>query len=239
MKVNIIQCTSVRSKCMMFFHFLFNVPMSQIDALKSPYSIVEERFNAITHALGFIAALVGLVFLLTKAQGAYAQLIVSIYAIAMLLMFLSSTLYHAVSHPNAKQILKKIDHVAIYLLIAGTYTPFMLLSVGGWLGLTATALIWLVALAGILFKCFAKGRFPKLSVITYLLMGWFAVAFIYPLYQALPSGGMWLLVLGGLCYTVGVLFYIAKQRQFTHAIWHGFVVAGCLCHFFAIYYYVI
>ena len=213
--------------------------MSQIDTLKAAYSTLEERCNAITHGLGFVVALVGLVFLLTKAQGAYAQLIVTVYAVSMLLMFLSSTLYHAVSHPNTKQVLKVIDHVAIYLLIAGTYTPFMLLSVGGWLGKTATVLIWLVALAGILFKCFARGRFPKLSVITYLLMGWFAVLFIYPLYQALPAGGMWLLVMGGLCYTVGVLFYIAKKIQFTHAIWHAFVVGGCLCHFFAIYHYVI
>jgi len=213
--------------------------MPQQKQSTTPYTMVEEWFNTSTHCIGFIVALVGLVFLLTKAQGAYAQLIVSVYAVSMLLMFLSSTLYHAVSHPNTKQVLKIIDHVAIYLLIAGTYTPFMLLSVGGWLGKTATVLIWLVALAGIVFKCFARGRFPKLSVITYLLMGWFAVLFIYPLYQALPAGGMWLLVMGGLCYTVGVLFYIAKQIQFTHAVWHAFVVGGCLCHFFAIYHYVI
>ena len=213
--------------------------MPQQKLSTTPYTMVEEWFNASTHCIGFIVALVGLVFLLTKAQGAYAQLIVSVYAVSMLLMFLSSTLYHAVSHPNTKQVLKIIDHVAIYLLIAGTYTPFMLLSIGGWLGKTATVLIWLVALAGILFKCFARGRFPKLSVITYLLMGWFAVLFIYPLYQALPAGGMWLLVMGGLCYTVGVLFYVAKKIQFTHAIWHAFVVGGCLCHFFAIYHYVI
>ena len=184
-------------------------------------------------------SVIGFVFLLINAQGLYAQIVVSIYAAAMLLMFLSSTLYHAVALPNAKQVLKKIDHIAIYLLIAGTYTPFMLLSVGGWLGITATVLIWLVALVGILFKCFATGRFPKLSVITYLLMGWFAVLYIYPLYQALSGEGMWLLVFGGLCYTLGVLFYVAKKIQFTHAIWHAFVVGGCLCHFFAIYHYVI
>jgi hemolysin III len=213
--------------------------MSQINKLQTTYSLIEERFNALTHGLGFIAAVIGLVFLLIKAQGCYEQVVVSIYAAAMLLMFLSSTLYHAVSQPNAKLVLKKIDHIAIYLLIAGTYTPFMLLSVGGWLGITATVLIWLVAFAGILFKCFARGRFPKLSLITYLLMGWFAVLFIYPLYQSLAGGGMWLLVLGGLSYTLGVLFYVAKKIQFTHAIWHAFVVGGCLCHFFAIYHYVI
>ena len=213
--------------------------MSQRDLVNEPYSLIEEKINAATHGLGFVAALLGLIFLLLKAQGAYAQAVVVVYAVSMMLMFLSSALYHAVARPSAKAILKKIDHVAIYLLIAGTYTPFMLLSVKGNLGTLATTLIWMVALVGIYFKCFATGRFPKLSIITYLLMGWFALLFIYPLSQALDAGGMWLLVLGGVSYTVGVVFYLAKKVQFTHAIWHAFVVAGCLCHFFAIYHYVI
>ena len=213
--------------------------MSQRDVVATPYSALEERINAATHGLGFIAALLGLIFLLHKAQSTYVQVVVGIYAGSMMLMFLASALYHGVSLSNVKPVLKKIDHIAIYLLIAGTYTPFMLLSVGGQLGNLATLLIWLVALVGIYFKCFARQRFPKLSLITYLLMGWFAVLFIYPLYQALDPNGMWLLLIGGLCYTVGVLFYVAKKFQFTHAIWHAFVVAGCLCHFFAIYHYVI
>jgi hemolysin III len=115
----------------------------------------------------------------------------------------------------------------------------MLLSVGGWLGIGATIMIWTIAVSGIVFKCFVKGGFQKLSVILYIVMGWLALFFIYPLYQALPAGGMWLLVVGGLCYTIGVLFYIAKKVQFTHAIWHAFVVAGCMCHFLAIYHYVV
>lgn len=213
--------------------------MSQNEVVHQAYSAIEERINAATHGLGCIAAVLGLIFLLAKAQGAYAQGVVAVYAVSMIFMFLSSALYHAVSLPARKAVLKKIDHVAIYLLIAGTYTPFMLLSVRGELGSVATVLIWLVALVGIYFKCFATQRFPKLSIITYLLMGWFAILFIYPLYQALDGNGMWLLLLGGLCYTVGVVFYLAKKWQFTHAIWHAFVVAGCLCHFFAIYHYVI
>ncbi|MGO4891866.1 PAQR family membrane homeostasis protein TrhA [Flavobacterium sp. W21_SRS_FM6] len=204
-----------------------------------PYSVIEEWLNASTHALGFFAAIAALVALLVKAQDLYAQVVVTVYALSMLLMFLSSTLYHSVSQPNLKLILKVIDHSAIYLLIAGTYTPFMLLSVGDGIGLGATIMIWVIALSGIVFKCFVKGRFQKLSVALYVVMGWLALFFIYPLYQALPSGGLWLLVCGGLSYTIGVLFYVAKKVQYTHAIWHGFVVAGCMCHFFAIYYYVL
>jgi hemolysin III len=156
-----------------------------------------------------------------------------------MLMFLSSTLYHLAQQPSLKAKLKVFDHSAIYLLIAGTYTPFMVLTIGGSTGAIAMLLIWSIAFIGIGFKCFANARFPKLSVITYLLMGWLAVFYIYPLYNALTTAGFWLLLAGGLCYTLGVLFYVAKKRQYTHAIWHLFVVAGCACHFCAIYYHVI
>jgi hemolysin III len=213
--------------------------MTQHSQSKRPYSVIEEWLNASTHGLGFVGAIVGLIALLMKAPTLYGQVVVTIYAISMLLMFLSSTLYHSVSQPKLKLVLKVIDHSAIYLLIAGTYTPFMLLSVGGWIGLGATIMIWTIALSGIVFKCFVKGGFQKLSVTLYVLMGWLAIFFIYPLYQALPGGGMRLLVLGGLCYTLGVVFYVAKKIQYTHAIWHAFVVAGCMCHFFAIYFYVL
>jgi hemolysin III len=213
--------------------------MNSPQTLSKPYSTVEEWLNTISHGLGILAAIVGFVFLSLKAEGVYAHVVVSIYAASMLLMFLSSTLYHACRHAKLKQVFKVIDHSAIYLLIAGTYTPFMLLSVGGWLGIGAMILIWSIALTGVLFKCFAGGKYPKLSVITYLLMGWLALFFIYPLYLALSATGLWLLVCGGLCYTVGVVFYVAKQVQYTHAIWHTFVVGGCICHYFAIYYAVL
>jgi hemolysin III len=157
----------------------------------------------------------------------------------MIMMFLSSTFYHLAKSKNVKAFLKIVDHSAIYLLIAGTYTPFMVLAIGGWLGLTGMIIVWSIALIGILFKIFANQRFPKLSVITYLLMGWIAIFFFYPLYNVLTTEGIWLLVGGGICFTVGVLFYVAKKIQFTHTIWHFFVVAGCVCHFFSIYYHVI
>ncbi len=213
--------------------------MNHSSTLQTTYSPLEESLNAISHGVGVIAATVGLIFLLLKVEGIYGQFACLIYGLSMILMFLSSTLYHWAKSPNLKALLKVVDHCAIYLLIAGTYTPFMLLAIGGWVGLAGMIIVWSIALVGITCKIFANQRFPKLSVITYLLMGWIAIFFIYPLYNALTTQGLWLLVAGGLCYTVGVLFYVAKKVQFTHAIWHVFVVAGCICHFFSIYYHVI
>ena len=204
-----------------------------------PYSPLEELLNTLTHGVGVIAATVGLVLLLMRVEGIYGQFACLVYGLSMILMFLSSTLYHWVKSPNVKAVLKVVDHSAIYLLIAGTYTPFMVIAIGGWVGLTGMVVVWSIALIGIVCKIFANQRFPKLSVITYLLMGWIAIFFIYPLYNALSTEGLWLLFAGGLCYTAGVLFYVAKKVQFTHAIWHVFVVAGCVCHFFSIYYHVI
>ena len=213
--------------------------MNQSSAIPKTYSPIEEQLNVISHCVGMIAATVGLIFLLMRVDGIYGLFACSVYGLSMILMFLSSTLYHWTQSADLKALLKVVDHSAIYLLIAGTYTPFMVLAIGGWVGLAGMIIVWSIALVGITCKVFAKQRFPKLSVITYLLMGWIALFFIYPLYHALTTEGLWLLFAGGLCYTVGVLFYVAKKIQFTHAIWHVFVVAGCICHFFSIYYHVI
>ncbi|MFQ3189439.1 MAG: hemolysin III [Paraglaciecola sp.] len=213
--------------------------MNHSSTLQTTYSPLEERLNTISHGVGAITATVGLIFLLLKVDGINGQFACLVYGLSMILMFLSSTLYHSAKSPNVKALLKIIDHSAIYLLIAGTYTPFMVLAIGGWVGLAGMIIVWSIALVGIICKIFANQRFPKLSVITYLLMGWIAIFFVYPLYNALSTQGLWLLFAGGVCYTVGVLFYVAKKVQFTHAIWHMFVVAGCVCHFFSIYYHVI
>lgn len=205
----------------------------------STYSIIEETLNALTHGLGFIAACIGLALMLLKVDGLLAQFVCITYGLSMMLMFLSSTMYHWVSRPNLKAKLKIFDHVAIYLLIAGTYTPYTVFAVGGQLGLLAICLIWGLAAIGIYCKCFVSSRFPKLSLITYLLMGWLAVFFAFPLYNSLQAEGFWLLLAGGLCYTLGAVFYAAKQFQFTHVVWHLFVIAGCVCHFWSIYQYVI
>ncbi|PKG93412.1 hemolysin III family protein [Paraglaciecola sp. MB-3u-78] len=213
--------------------------MNYSNTIQKTYSPIEEQLNVISHCVGMIAATVGLTFLLMRVEGIYGLFACLVYGLSMILMFLSSTLYHWTQSADLKALLKVVDHSAIYLLIAGTYTPFMVLAIGGWVGLSGMIIVWSIALVGITCKIFANQRFPKLSVITYLLMGWIAIFFIYPLYHALSTEGLWLLVAGGLCYTVGVLFYVAKKIQFTHATWHVFVVAGCMCHFFSIYYYVI
>ena len=203
------------------------------------YSTAEEWLNTITHGIGFIAAIVGLCFLLYRAEDTLTTAAGAIYGATLILMFLSSTLYHAISHQKAKGWLKLFDHSAIYLLIAGTYTPLLLVSIGGVLGVTMTAIIWCLAIGGVTFKLIAQHKYPKVSVMTYLLMGWIAIGVIYPLYIALPSAGLWLLVAGGLCFTLGVCFYVSKKVKYTHAIWHVFVLGGCSCHYFSIYYYVV
>ncbi|GGF67553.1 PAQR family membrane homeostasis protein TrhA [Alteromonas lipolytica] len=206
---------------------------------KQAYSVAEEWLNSLSHGLGCIAAIVGLVFMLLRAETSVSVTASAIYGGTLIFMFLASTVYHAVTSRNAKGVLKLFDHSAIYLLIAGTYTPLTLVAIGGTLGVLATAFIWLLAIAGVAFKLIARHRFPKVSVITYLVMGWIALGLIYPLYQALPGSGLWLIVAGGLCFSIGVLFYIAKSTKFTHAIWHLFVIGGCCCHYFSIYYYVV
>ncbi|WP_218310263.1 PAQR family membrane homeostasis protein TrhA [Alteromonas antoniana] len=206
---------------------------------KRAYSVIEEWLNSVSHGLGFIAAIVGLVFLLFRAEHPLAVTAAAVYGSTLILMFLSSTLYHAISHHKTKGLLKLFDHSAIYLLIAGTYTPLLLVAIGGWLGITMTAVIWTLAIGGVAFKLIAQHRFPKVSVMTYLLMGWIALGLIYPLYVSLPGAGLWLLVAGGICFSLGVFFYVAKKVKYTHAIWHLFVLGGCICHYFSIYYYVV
>ncbi len=211
-----------------------------MSSVPSPaYSAKEEWINSLSHGIGLIAAVVGLVFILLRAQDPLAITVSAIYGTTLILMFLSSTLYHAITHQRAKGWLKLFDHSAIYLLIAGTYTPLLLVSVGGWLGITMTALVWILALGGVMFKLIAQHRFPRISVATYLLLGWIALGIIYPLYLALPGAGLWLIVAGGLCFSIGVIFYVAKKVKYTHAIWHMFVIGGCSCHYFSIYYYVV
>ena len=202
------------------------------------YSVLEEWLTSISHGAGFVAAIVGLVFLLLRAEQPVAIAAAAVYGATLILMFLSSTLYHSISHTKVKGMLKLFDHSAIYLLIAGTYTPLLLVGIGGWLGITMTAIVWILATGGVAFKLIARHRFPKVSVATYLLMGWIALGLIYPLYMALPGAGLWLIVAGGLCFSIGVLFYVAKSKRYTHAIWHLFVLGGCSCHFFSIYYFV-
>ncbi|WP_444994021.1 PAQR family membrane homeostasis protein TrhA [Aliikangiella sp. IMCC44359] len=207
--------------------------------LLSGYSLSEEILNVITHALGLAIAVVGLVHLIIRANNPLEIASVSIYGGTLVLMFFASTIYHAIQHEKSKKRLKLLDHAAIYLLIAGTYTPFLLISLSGTLSTVSIIFIWLLAFAGVGFKLFSANRFPRISMSTYLIMGWLIVALIYPLYQVLPVGGLWLLFAGGAFFSIGTLFYNAKHKAYTHAIWHLFVIGGCSCHFFSVYLYVV
>lgn len=208
----------------------------------SQYSVKEEIANTVTHALGMVLGIVGLVLLLIKAidHNADAMTItsMSIYGSSMIVLFLASTLYHAIPYQRAKRALKTFDHCAIYLLIAGSYTPFLLVSLRTPLAIGLMIVIWSIALIGIIMKLAFVYRFKKLSLVTYLLMGWLSLIVIYQLAMNLEVGGLTLLAAGGLIYSLGVIFYVAKRIPYNHAIWHGFVLAGCACHFFAIYLYV-
>ena len=212
------------------------------DIIKKGYSLGEEIANSITHGLGALLSVAGLTLLVTYAalQGDVWRIVsFSIYGGSMILLFLMSTLYHSFQHEKVKRVFKMLDHCAIYLLIAGTYTPFLLVTLRGTLGWVMFALIWTLALAGISFKLVFQHRFKKLSVATYILMGWLALFVGHELTRILSSGGMAWLVAGGLAYTLGVIFYVRKSMPYSHAIWHVFVLAGSLCHYIAIFFYVL
>jgi len=207
------------------------------------YAIQEEIANALSHGLGAAAAIVATTLLLVKGMPVLTpgQLAgVAVYGASLILLFLCSTLYHSITHEPTKAAFKRLDHCAIYLLIAGTYTPMLTITLQGHdLALVMLYVIWGLALAGILFKIWFIHRFKKLSLITYLLMGWLSMVMIADLWHTLARPGFWLLLAGGLCFTVGAGFYAAKQYRYTHAIWHVFVAAGAACHCLLIGLYVI
>ncbi|WP_192457643.1 PAQR family membrane homeostasis protein TrhA [Musicola keenii] len=208
----------------------------------SGYTLAEEIANSVSHGIGFIFGIVGLVLLLVQAvnngAGTMAITSYSLYGGSLILLFLASTLYHAIPHQRAKRWLKKFDHCAIYLLIAGTYTPFLLVGLNSPLADGLMITIWSLALLGVIFKLAFAHRFEVLSLITYLTMGWLSLIVIYQLAMTLSAAGITLLAIGGAIYTLGVVFYVSRRIPFNHAIWHGFVLGGSVCHFLAIYLYV-
>ncbi|MFV8462150.1 PAQR family membrane homeostasis protein TrhA [Vibrio campbellii] len=208
----------------------------------SEYSDIEERANAITHGLGVVLGVVGLILLLIRAFDHQADTLtiasMAVYGSSIILLFLASTLYHSITTVKTKRLLKTLDHCAIYLLIAGSYTPFLLVSLRTPLAMGLMAVIWGIALVGIIMKIAFVYRFKRLSLVTYLAMGWLSLIVVYQLAMNIEMGGLVLLALGGVIYSLGVIFYVAKRIPYNHAIWHLFVLAGCACHFFAIYLYV-
>jgi hemolysin III len=205
------------------------------------YSLGEEIANAITHGVGALMSIAALVLLVGAAAlwGTVWHLASAIvYGVTMFLLYMASTLYHAIRHPGARHVFKVIDHAGIYLLIAGTYTPFTLVTIreqGGW---WLFAVVWALALAGIGLEAFWVYRPKWVSAVVYLAMGWLALAAIKPLVANLAPGGVWLLIGGGLAYSVGTIFYVLKRVKFMHAIWHLWVLAGTVLHFLAVMLYV-
>jgi len=211
--------------------------MSKQNVQARAYSLGEEIANSVSHGLGFLVALAATPCLIVSAidRGSVASVVgVSVFAATLMLMFITSTLYHALPHAGAKRIFRLLDHNAIFLLIAGTYTPIVLgVLYGGW-GWTLFGLVWGLAVAGILLKSLSGHRFHGLVVGIYVAMGWVVLIAIEPLLEAMALPGIVWLVAGGLFYTVGLLFYRAKGVPYAHFVWHLFVVAGAVCHFVAI-----
>jgi len=199
--------------------------------------IRDEIASALTHGLGAVAALAGGAVLITLAaiHGDGWQLGASIvFGITLLLLYTASTLYHAIQHPVAKGRLKVFDHCAIYLLIAGSYTPFTLIGLRGAWGYSLFAAIWTIAIAGVIFKLFYTGRFKLLSTIIYIVMGWLVIIAIKPLLTSLDAWTLGWLLAGGVFYTLGTYFYHRESIRYSHAIWHLFVIAGSVCHYIAV-----
>lgn len=201
------------------------------------YPLKEEIANALTHGVGVIAGLAGGGVLITLAAiyGHVWHIIgATVFVVALVVLYTASTLYHAIQHAVAKARLKVFDHCAIFVLIAGTYTPFALVGIQGAWGWTLFGLAWGLAAAGIVFKLFFTGRYQKLSTAIYIAMGWMVVIAIKPMLASLsPAMLLWLLA-GGVFYTVGTIFYHREQLRYAHAIWHLFVLGGSICHFAAV-----
>ena len=206
------------------------------------YTPLEEIFNSLTHGIGILISLAGMVLMIVFASRyGNANHIVSsaIFGLTLVMLYTASTLYHSFRKPMLKHVFKICDHSCIYLLIAGTYTPFLMVTLKGMLGWSLFAVVWTLIAAGILFKIFFVYRFNILSTIAYILMGWIIIFAVKPLLHSLPEGGIAFLVAGGLAYTLGTIFYAWKKLPFNHAIWHLFVLGGSICHFLAVILYVI
>ncbi len=206
------------------------------------WTLGEEVAHSVTHGIGLLAAVAGLVVLVILASATrdpWRITSCAIYASTLVLLYAASTLYHALSATRARDLLRLLDHSAIFLLIAGTYTPFALVSLRGPWGWTLLGIVWSLAIAGVAAKAVYGTRWPVISTILYLAMGWTVVIAVKPLLTHVPPGGIAWLVAGGLAYTGGVVFYAWTRLRYGHAIWHLFVLAGSVCHYIAVVLYVV
>jgi len=199
----------------------------------SKYSIGEEIASSIIHGVGTALGIIALVILVVHASrfgDVWRIVAFSIYGTCLILGFLASTLYHSLTNATAKRIFNRLDHSSIYLLIAGSYTPMTLIMRGGW-GWSLFGVIWAMAIAGIILKCMFFGRLKWLSIVVYLAMGWLVIIAIKPVLSTFPKEFFFWLLLGGLSYSFGVVFYVLKKIKYTHAVWHLFVLGGSVLHF--------
>jgi hemolysin III len=209
--------------------------------VQTHYNLGDILANAITHGIGAGLAVAGGVCLIVASTRGTARLIVScsIFAGTLMLVYLCSTLYHSLVRTRARHLFHVLDHSSIYLLIAGTYTPFTLISLRGPVGWLVFSVEWSLAIAGVVFKSFAVGRFAVASALVYLFQGWFVVFAARPLLHAIGWHGIFWLGAGGLAYTLGIVFFAFDRLRYFHAVWHVFVLAGSIAHYFAILFYVV
>jgi hemolysin III len=206
------------------------------------YSPLEERINILSHASGLLLSMVAIVLLLVRASNygnAWHILSVAIFGASLIALYAASTTYHSATRPELRARLRVIDHATIYILIAGTYTPFTLITLSGPVGWTIFSISWGLAVSGIVLKLFFTGRFNLVSTLMYIFMGWIIVFAVKPLVASLPAEGLYWLIAGGLSYTIGAIVYSIKKVPLNHAIFHLFVLGGSVCHFVAVYFYVL
>lgn len=201
---------------------------------------IEEQLNAWSHGFGAALGVVGLVLLLSFCDSKALEIFsVTVYGVSIIILFTASTLYHAIKNESRKHIFRIIDHISIYLLIAGTYTPVVLITLSDSSGWLLFCLVWGIAALGLILKLFFTGRFEIFSTLLYLVMGWLIVFDFSALVESMATNGLLLLFLGGLFYTVGIVFYAIHKIPYNHVIWHLFVLGGAICHFFMIFFFVI
>jgi len=210
--------------------------------LPTYYEPKEEKLNVITHAIGLFLSIIALIVLVIKASiyGTVWHVVsFSIYGVSLIVLYTASTLYHKSKELKIKTKLNIFDHASIYILIAGTYTPFTLVTLNGKTGWWVFGVTWFMAVTGVILKLFFTGKYDKLSTIMYVLMGWIMAIVIKPLIHSLPISGVYWLFAGGISYTLGAVLYSIEKLKYNHAIFHLFVLAGSFCHFISVYFYVL
>ena len=215
--------------------------MEDIEGIKY-YSPIEEKINIISHGIGLILSIVALVLLVTHANlhgDVWHVVSFSIFGASLIILYAASTFYHSAKKPRLRKRMKIIDHASIYVLIAGSYTPFTLVTLNSTIGWVIFGTSWGLALTGIILKLFFTGKYNLISTVMYILMGWIIILAIKPLINNLPLEGLLLLFAGGISYTIGAIIYSIRKIKFNHAIFHIFVLMGSFCHFISVFYYVL